>query len=364
MIKRSHRILHWLILNWNFISEKVDTATYFSRELQSVFEDNGCFMSAQPDTISCRCIMYRKRIYLLDKTGEHIGFQIPEWNEFGIRRKYELIKEETSVFNMYLKKDALAWNIAVFRDKESKKISFFDIKNQLKLVFWSDAKDYERDIAACNHFRKNNIDVLNYESTNSVMKSMTQKIVGRLGEHASDLSPIDDQLLRYVTTSSHMKPFQIHKNDGLSVNTKSIIELAEQHLKKSFWVHNNICPQILVHGDLSPYNIIRADDKSYLIDYDRSFVASSYYDFVYVWLNKYDRSLGKLKARIRKINDMYYGENLIPESIALDLALSHFVIDNVKFINERCETLNEARYIIYILSRLKERWPKPPVTFI
>lgn len=364
MIRYLHRVLHWLLLNWNFISEKVDPRTYFSEDLQSVFEEVGCYTSPKAGASGCHCFMYRKRIYRLDRTGEYIGFQIPEWNDIGIRRKYDLVKDETSVFKLYFEPDALDWSIAVFRDKESKKLSLFDLKKQLKSVFWHEALDYERDIAACKHFRKNHIDVLDYESTNPQRKSVTQYIVGLLGEHATELDPIDDQLFQYVLNSSHMKLFQIYKNDGLGVDTKSIIETAEQHLKKSFWVHNNMSPQLLVHGDLSPYNIIQDGEKSYLIDFDRSFVASAYYDFVYVWLNKYDRNLGKLKNRVRQINDVYYGENMVPESIALDVAISHFVMDNVRFINERCETLNEARYIIYTLNRLKERWPKPRVTFI
>lgn len=364
MIKHLHRLLHWLLLNWNFISEKVNPRTYFSEDLQSVFEDIGCYTTPKADAKECQCFMFRKRIYRLDKTGEYLEFQIPEWNKIGIRRKYDLVKDETAVFTLYFSVDSLDWNIAVFRDKESKKLSLFDMKNQLKSVFWADANDYARDVAASKHFSNKKIDVLGYLSTDPNHKSIMQNIVGRLGEHATELGPIDDQLMDYVTTAAHMKPFQIHKNDGLGVDTKSIIETAEQHLKKSFWVHNNICPQLLVHGDLSPFNIIRDGDKSYLIDFDRSFVASAYYDFVYVWLNKYDRSLGKLKDRIRTINETYYGKNVIPEPIALDLAISHFVMDNVKFINERCKSLNEARYIIYILNRLIERWPKPVVTFI
>lgn len=364
MTKYLHRILHWLILNWNFISEKVDATNYFSEDLQSVFEGVGCYTSPVPETVEYNCFMFQKRIYRLDKMGEFIGFQIPEWNEIGIRRKYNLVRYDTVVFKLYFKPESLAWNIAIFRDKESKKISFFDLKKQLKSVFWHNTMDYEREIAACKHFSKNHIDVLEYESTNPQRKSVTQNIVGLLGEHATELSPIDDQLMKYVLTSSHMKLFQIYKNDGLGIDTKSIIETAEQHLKKSFWVHNNMSPQLLVHGDLLPQNIIRNGEKSYLIDFDRSFVASAYYDFVYIWLNKYDRSLDKLKDRIRKINDVYYGENMVPESIALDLAISHFIMDNVKFINERCETLNDARYIIYILNRLKARWPKPLMKFI
>jgi hypothetical protein len=364
MTKNLHRILHWLILNLNFISEKVDTETYFSEDLRSVFEEIGCFTRPQSESKSFHCFMFRKRIYRLDKTGEYIGFQIPEWNEIGIRRKYDLVKEESVVFKLYFKPYALDWDIAVIRDKEIKKISLFNLKKQLKSVFWHDTLDYEREVAACKHFSKNNIDVLDYETTNPQSKSVTQNIVGMLGEHATELNPIDKQMLEYVLTSSHMKPFQTYKHDGLGMDTKTIIEAAEQHLKKSFLVHNNMCPQLLVHGDLSPFNIIRDGKKSYLIDFDRSFVASAYYDFVYVWLNKYDRNLSKLKDRIRKINDVYYGKNMVPESIALDLAISHFVMDNVRFINERCDTLNEARYIIYILNRLKERWPKQPIFFI
>ncbi|HAC14423.1 MAG TPA: hypothetical protein DCE78_00545, partial [Bacteroidetes bacterium] len=135
-------------------------------------------------------------------------------------------------------------------------------------------------------------------------------------------------------------------------------ETADQQIRKNFWIHNNEAPYTIVHGDVNPYNLLHSEGQTWLIDFDRTFEATAYYDFIYLWINKYDRDTEKLKNRIREINNKFYGENVVPDTVGLSLALAFFVYDNIRFINTRCETIRDARFTIFLLNNVKTIWPR------
>jgi hypothetical protein len=351
----------WMMFRFNIFSEVVEPGRFLSQQVIDILEMNGVHMNPGTDTKRVRCLLFNKRIIRLDRNTTKPKMFIPDWEFAGVRKKHELLNKAISVCYLHLDADAFEWDIAVYRDKESKKVSFFNFKDRTKTVVWTDSDHLNREVKATEHFSQYGVNVLGHEQVNREKNSLVQRLVGIPGDHSVDFNPVDDQMMSYVLKAAALKSIGREKADHLPIEIRELVDFAEQQIKKSFWVHNNQAPHVLVHGDLNPYNLLREDDKTWLIDFDRTFEASAYYDFVYVWLNKYDRSTEKLKNRIRTINDKFYGENIMSDTVALNLALALFVYDNIRFIDRHCDTIKDARFVIFLLNRLKDKWPRQQV---
>ena len=259
-------------------------------------------------------------------------------------------------WHFYVDESAKMWNMAVYRDKESKKISFFDFNNGMKKVTWVDHDYYLREINATTRFAENGVHVLGHDNQNDSENSLTQKLIGTPGHHIRKFHPIDEEILSYVLKTGKLKTIQFSNSNHLPAEIVELADMADQQIRKNFWIHNNEAPYTLVHGDLNPQNLLHHDNKIWLIDFDRAFDASVYYDFIYLWINKYDRDTELLKNRIKTINNHFYGENVVPDTVGLSLALAFFVYDNIHFINTRCETIRDARFTIFLLNNVKSVW--------
>ena len=351
-------IQDWMMFKCNVFSEVVEPGNFLSGDVIQILEDNGVHMQPGFERQKTKCLLFNKRIIRLDRNTTKPKLFIPDWEFSGIRKKHELLSKAISICYLYIDQDIDTWDMAVYRDKESKKVSFFNFANRTKTVVWTDREHLERELHATHHFSQYGVNVLGHIQVNKDNNSLVQRLVGVPGDHMVDFNPVDGQMLDYVLKAAEMRPIEREKADHLPIEIRELVDFAEQQLKKTFWVHNNQAPHVLVHGDLNPFNLLREDNKTWLIDFDRTFEASAYYDFVYVWLNKYDRSTDKLKHRIRTINDTFFGENIMADTVALNLALALFVFDNIRFIDKHCETLKDARFVIFLLSRLKDKWPR------
>lgn len=360
--KLGNELLDWMLLRFNIFSEVVDPADFLSEDVIRIMESNGYFVRPAPNRRKIKCLLYNKRIIRPDLSRKKPKMFIPDWDHAGIKKKHELMQKAISISYFYMDPYAIPWNLAVYRDKESKKVSFFDFDGRTKTVFWSRKDHFEREANATSHFIDHGVDVLGHIREDRDKHMLVQELVGIPGEHIVDFNPVDDQMMDYVLRSAEMKTIMLQKPVNLPIEIQELADFAEQQIKRNFWVHNNKAPYGIVHGDLNPMNLIRDQGKTWLIDFDRTFEASVYYDFIYVWLNKYDRSTDKLKTRIRMINDRFYGENIMTDSVALNLALALFVYDNIRFIEQHCDTVKDARFVIFLLNRLRDKWPRTPVT--
>lgn len=359
MLKKvCHKVLDILSMRYNFLSKSISIRDFFSSEINDLLKKSSVAEKYFIGSKRIQCIIHNKTIYNLNLYRINRDNPIPQWNQLGLKAKYNLLRNELFKTNVYTDEAVNSWEYLIYRDKESKKCTFFALKDGKKRIIWNSTDDFQREIDSKDHFARNGISVLDFDLINENDLIAEQKLIGSVGHHPETLAPFDDDILKYTLRTADFKVYDLPRVQINDIKLKEVIDMAFSKINSTFWLHNNKVPQVYVHGDLSPYNILRSGGKEYLIDFDRSIDASAYYDFVYVWVNQYDRSTSKLHQRIKKINQKFYGDYVIPDMISLDLAISFFIMDVLHYMNSRCSGIQSNRYQIFLLNRVKEKWEK------
>ena len=174
----------------------------------------------------------------------------------------------------------------------------------------------------------------------------TQRLVGPVFEHRDSLAPIDDQLLGYVLKTARLAQVanyidQAARMAGTSGLEADALRGVAKRLDR-LAPHAQACfPMSIVHGDLSHHNIVRnADGDAFLIDFDRSFEASAYYDFIRLGLR------GGFEGSSRYV--IAINEHLMPQARfshdeALRYALAFFVLDNILYLGQQQSIVSSSK---------------------
>jgi hypothetical protein len=356
--KFCHKVLDILFMRFNFLSKSISIQDFFSSEISDLLKKSSVSGRYSIGSKRINCIIHNKIIYNVNAYRINRDNPIAQWTQLGLKAKYNLLRNELLKVTLYTDEAVNSWDYLIYRDKESKKCTFFTLKEGKKRIIWNSMDDFQREIDSKDHFARNGISVLDFDYINENHLIAEQKLIGSVGHHPETLKPFDDELLMYTLRTGKLKLYDLPRVQINDIKLKEVIDMAFNQINSTFWLHNNKVPQVYVHGDLSPYNIIRSPEQDYLIDFDRSIDASAYYDFVYVWVNQYDRNTSKLRQRIKKINQKFYGEYVIPDKISLDLAISFFIMDVLHYMNLRCSSNQSNRFQIFLLNRIKEKWDK------
>jgi hypothetical protein len=243
----------------------------------------------------------------------------------------------------------MRWWWARVRDKEHKKVSFFDPVGHRKRIYWADRRDFDREISVQRHFAAHGVDTVPFDTCDESRLLAEQPFIGSILRHADTLSPIDAQLLEYVvqtarpcTTADYVA--RVARIAGSSGPEADAFGTASRRLAR--FVPQAIAqfPTTVVHGDLSRQNILRHDDgKAYLIDFDRSFEASAYYDFVFAGLFTAAFGLENARRCVAAINERLVPAIALTPDDALEYALALFVLDNIVYLSQqRAEATDKA----------------------
>ena len=245
----------------------------------------------------------------------------------------------------------LRWRWARVRDKEHKKISFFDPVGNRKRTYWADRRDFDRQLSIQRHFASHGVSTVPLEVCDEAKLLAEQPLVGTMFRHAESLSPIDSQLLGYVLRTARLcrateyvaRVAQVTGSSGLETDA---FGLARERLARLAPLDAIQVPMTIVHGDLSRQNIIRNEDgDAFLIDFDRSFEASAYYDFVSAGLSPNGfgpEQLEKSRECVVAINQRLMPESVVSRNDALEYALALFVLDNIVYLNQHVGTSSKA----------------------
>jgi len=181
-----------------------------------------------------------------------------------------------------------------------------------------------------------------------------QRIVGQPGVHEHELRPIEKQLIRYVQQTAGLCEVDFPDRSNLPDKMQESLVIARKHFENYRSRHKNQFPKVKVHGDFTPLNILREGENAWLTDFERSFEASGYFDFVYAWATKHDPNLDSLQVRINEISKTFYGENTFLDQESLDIALALFVFDIVRFLEQHRDSKIEMDYALYLLKRVRK----------
>lgn len=247
------------------------------------------------------------------------------------------------VLHLYKETTAKDYQFLLFRQKESNKISLFDLGEREKTVVWSDLKGMQRELAARSYFEKRSVPVPPVISLDLRTLRMSQQMVGVFLKNYASYDDIVAVLLRahtnYVCDYADKKDYEtscrvmldkVGLSDELLSGCSDIIEnKLNGYLRKE----DLTVPQVLAHGDPSRYNVLRSyDHRCYLNDYDRSFVASIYYDFVYMFINNADFGKTRLVNAAKMLHDVVgFNRSLDGRSI-YEFAILLFIHDAIKYI--------------------------------
>jgi len=235
----------------------------------------------------------------------------------------------------------LPWRWARIRDKEHKKISFFDPVGHRKLTYWADRWDFERELSIQRHFASHGVKTVPLQPCDQSELGAEQPLVGPMFRHADSLAPIDAQLLDYVLNTARLHraveyvarvAAMVGSHDGPEAEA---FGLARARLDRLVPPDTAQFPATIVHGDLSRQNIVRGENgEAFLIDFDRAFEASAYYDFVFAGLFTNGFGLGKTREYAVAINERLMPDTPVARDEALEYALALFVLDNIVYLNQ------------------------------
>ena len=94
----------------------------------------------------------------------------------------------------------------------------------------------------------------------------------------------------------------------------------------------------------------------FLIDFDRSFEASAYYDFVSAGLSPYGfgpERLAKSREYVEAINQHLMPETVISRDDALEYALALFVLDCIVYLNQQSVWTSSTSFRRKVLRALR-----------
>ena len=187
-----------------------------------------------------------------------------------------------------------------------------------------------------------------------------QPLIGTMFRHAASLSPIDAQLLDYVVSTASLHRAgeyvaRVAQMAGSRGPEAEAFGLATGRLRRLAPLEAMQFPMAIMHGDLSRQNIVGNEDgDAFLIDFDRAFEASVYYDFVYAGLSPNGfgpEQLEKSREYVMAINERLMPETVVARDDALEYALALFVLDNIVYLNQQYVGTSSKAFTRKVMSR-------------
>ena len=312
----------------------------YSEEIYTLLERAGEHRTQTPNSHAAWLLCFQNRKWLLrpSHAGRYLWASI---RDGGTRNWLRTVHWLLGIRLIRLYSEGgLRWRWAKVRDKEHKKISFFDPVGNRKLVYWADKRDFDRELSIQQHFARHGVSTVPFETCDQARLLVEQPLIGTMFRHADTLSPIDAQLLDYVVMTARLCRAADHiarvgRLIGPSGPEADAFEVASRRLARLALLEAAQVPTTIVHGDLSRQNILRTGEgEAFLIDFDRSFEASAYYDFVYSGLVNASSGLKKTREYVAAINRRLMLERAVAPNDALSYALALFVLDNIVYVRQ------------------------------
>jgi hypothetical protein len=285
-------------------------------------------------------VYIRNRKFLSKFPPHRLNFKLiePDLSIHNVKSFLLFLRCCLQFISLYKNPEAPRFDWAIVRDKDKKKISFFDFKAKLKTVIWHNPQDFENELKNIRHFQDRGVPCLPFKMVNPSAKSAVQDLKGRpvVAKHFNS-TKILGSLQSYVTKESVLKPLEIRFNEDL-IRERAVSEAlrqAENVISRLKNGANALFPYCIVHGDLTLNNILLYDQAYFLIDFERCFEASAYYDFIYLWLNSNVLRQEEAMQIVTSINQKYDHSDLSAKE-GLKLALALFVYDNLNYIGQYC----------------------------
>lgn len=264
---------------------------------------------------------------------------VPDWDHLACHDKIKVFLG-LRLLRLWFAPEAFAWDLAILRDKESPKITFFSSMTGEKRITWLVSADLRQNLEADRFFREHGVSTLPLTLLDEAKGLAGQPLFPQaFSSHGNGLAPLDAQLLvcaRENAVPDH-EGTHYHGVEGTAASC-----CLQEACTKALATLDALCgdwrklvPLTLAHGDLTRWNVLRASDSdAWLIDFDRSFRASVFYDFVYAWIadGGYNRQQAQ-QATFRLAQALGFVSDLPPTQI-LEVAIALFILDNLVYLEK------------------------------
>jgi len=310
----------------------------------------GIYPDSTPSLVQVVCLELNKRVFPLHLFAKVIGKVQPGWDQMTYMEKRNLVSSSIYRFDVYVNQDkSKKWDFFIYRDKESVKISRFFLDKNEKIVDWTSYSDLNREISMTEILQKYAVSVLPFDRVDRGLKSVTQNLIKTIPVNSNAIELVVQDLNGYYLNAN----FQVNYNkeiDGIDTELSSYPEVASYAPGTKFkkWLEKT--PSCEAHGDLSEYNILWNGANYYLIDFDRSFEATVFYDYVYFWLTASVSNKAMLLEKIYELASSFSVPSTDKREI-LRFVLYLFIIDNLRYLKL---TGNESRVSVYTQVLIKK----------
>lgn len=322
----------------------------FSKTALHLMQRLGIYPEPTPSLVQVTCLELNKRVFPLNLFAKVIGKVQPGWNKMTYAEKRRFVSNNIYRFDVYLNQDkSKKWDYFIYRDKESVKVSRFFMEKNEKIVDWSSYSDLNREITMTERLQKSAVSVLPFDRVDGGLKSVTQNLIKTVPINRDAIELVVEDLNGYYQNSNtkinYLSEIESIKNE-LNQHPEMASYTLNAKLRK--WLEKT--PYCYVHGDLSEHNILWNGANYYLIDFDRSFEASVFYDYVYLWLTTSDFNRSLMIEKILMLADTFK----VPEYDKKELLrflLYLFIVDNYRYLNL---SGNENRVSVYTQVLIKK----------
>jgi hypothetical protein len=265
---------------------------------------------------------------------------------------------------------AVETDLILVRDSGRPKVSTFSIAKRVKNVQVVHEYDYRREIYAMEFFAKRGIAIPPFQRQDTGTLAYRQKLVRNPLVRLRQLDSLQvENALQELVRRGHLgrQPASTYVEecerrlansrgcipDSLS---QACLEVLDDLRRQVATKPGTLIQMVQAHGDFSRGNYLCGDDgKRYLIDFDRSFEATEYFDAMYYATEEGldSRQTTEMLCRLAKT----WQVRLTPfENDPCRWARALFVMDLVRFLVSRFEALPDSpdricRYSICLLER-------------
>lgn len=322
----------------------------FSKNALHLLQRLGIYPESTPRLVQVTCLELNKRVFPLHLFAKVIGKVQPGWTNMTYAEKRRVVSSSIYRFDVYLNQDkSMEWDYFIYRDKESVKVSRFFLEKNEKIVDWTSYADLNREIFMTENLQKHAVSVLPFERVDGGQKSVTQNLIKTIPINRNAIEMVVEDLNQYYQKTSIQENY-LREIEGIETELNQHTELSTYKLSapRRKWLEKT--PTCEVHGDLSEHNILWNGANYYLIDFDRSFKATVFYDYMYFWLTASDSNQSLM---LEKIYDLAHRYNVPGNNRkeVLQFLLYLFIVDNYRYLKL---SGNESRVSVYTQVLIKK----------
>jgi hypothetical protein len=280
-------------------------------------------------------LKHKKRIVTLGRGA--LRWLVPDWDQLSCFNKCKVFFD-LRVLSLSFASGAFVWDLAILRDKESPKITLFSFKAGEKRISWLATADLHRNLEVDRFFRERGVSTLPLTLLDESQGLAGQPILpNAFSSHKNDLTPLDAQL--FLCARENAVPDYIGTHYYGIEGTAASFGLQEACFKALITLEGRcgdwrkLVPLTIVHGDLTRWNVLRESDTgAWLIDFDRAFYASAFYDFIYAWIadGGYDRGQAR-QVTVSLAQALGFASDL-PAARILEVGVALFILDNLIYL--------------------------------